>query len=328
MKKILIFIIPLFIIGCSEEENPTSSAIRCEGGAEFSEFGYSCGDLNVVQDVIDSNPSLDGVDVSEIVYATHFNIYGRLLVLHLPGRGIEYLPESIGDLSALIDLDLENNQLKTIPSEIGSLGNLTELNLMDNKLTSIPESICDLPSDCSIGIRGNKLCDRYNYECISYWEISDYVQDQTNCCDIADDSGNTIDNYTECYDDDGNCLVELDECGVCGALDGCDIPIDNIYITEAGLVLFNTSQHISGMQFNINGDAVITDAQNYEFDYFISDFNQNAFIIIFPDLGPACGALVELTIDGNFNGVENLIVAGNENNELEFNYYEDCSTND
>ena len=271
-----------------------------------------------------------GVDISEIVYAAHFNIYGRLIVLHIPERGLEYLPESIGELSALIDLDLGHNQLETIPSTIGSLSNLTELNLRDNKLTSIPESICDLPSDCYIAIEGNKLCDRYNYECISYWEISEYgFQDQTNCCDVADDSGNTIDNYTECYDDEGNCLVELGDCGVCGVLDGCDIPIDNMYITESGLVLYNTSQNIAGIQFSIDGEGVITNAVNYPQDYFIADFAGNTFLIVFaPNLSPGCGTLVELTIDGNFNGLENLIVAGNEDNELEFNYYEDCSTND
>ena len=120
MKKLLLIVLILF--AC--EGSPNKSSFKCGNGASFSEFGYSCEDLSVVQDIIDINSSLEGMDVSEIVYSNHFNIYGRLIVLHLAGREIEYLPESIGGLSALIDLDLEDNQLKTLPSGIVSLSNL------------------------------------------------------------------------------------------------------------------------------------------------------------------------------------------------------------
>src|SRR5439155_21634142 len=52
--------------------------------------------------------------------------------------------ESIGNLSSLEELSLNNNQLKAIPDSIGKLKKLKGLNLYDNQLDSIPASIFDL----------------------------------------------------------------------------------------------------------------------------------------------------------------------------------------
>jgi Leucine-rich repeat (LRR) protein len=51
------------------------------------------------------------------------------------------IPESIGSLSNLLVLYLQDNQITTLPNSLGYLSNLQELNLSGNKITHIPESI-------------------------------------------------------------------------------------------------------------------------------------------------------------------------------------------
>ena len=52
------------------------------------------------------------------------------------------MPESIGNLTKLRELDLGRNNLKSLPSQIGNLGNLRVLNLRDNRhLRIIPGTL-------------------------------------------------------------------------------------------------------------------------------------------------------------------------------------------
>ncbi|MFX0139847.1 MAG: leucine-rich repeat domain-containing protein, partial [Candidatus Hodarchaeota archaeon] len=65
-------------------------------------------------------------------------------ILKLNGNSSLALPESIGNLSSLKELDLRDNKLTTLPESIGNLSSLKELDLRDNKLTTLPESIGNL----------------------------------------------------------------------------------------------------------------------------------------------------------------------------------------
>lgn len=51
------------------------------------------------------------------------------------------LPQSIGDLVALKDLDLSENALEALPEEVGNLHSCTQLDLSGNRLSSIPDSV-------------------------------------------------------------------------------------------------------------------------------------------------------------------------------------------
>ena len=69
-----------------------------------------------------------------------------LLITHLKisKTQLNNLPESIGKLSNLIDLDLSQNQLTNLPESMESLSNLSYLNLSQNRFTSLPKSINNL----------------------------------------------------------------------------------------------------------------------------------------------------------------------------------------
>ncbi len=67
-----------------------------------------------------------------------------------------FLPESIGELSNLIDLFLKDNNLIRLPESIGNLSELTNINLKNNNITLLPESFKKL-NLCTIDLQGNPI---------------------------------------------------------------------------------------------------------------------------------------------------------------------------
>lgn len=61
--------------------------------------------------------------------------------LNLSGNRLSSLPESIGELSNLINLDLSANQLKELPVSLGQLTRLETLNIEKNKIEELPWTI-------------------------------------------------------------------------------------------------------------------------------------------------------------------------------------------
>lgn len=70
---------------------------------------------------------------------------------------LESLPETIGNLTKLEDLNLENNNLSSLPETIGNLINLYNLNLENNKLSTLPETIKNLIKLSTLNLENNKL---------------------------------------------------------------------------------------------------------------------------------------------------------------------------
>lgn len=73
------------------------------------------------------------------------------------GYGIEFLPESIGDLAHLRVLDLHRNALRELPETLGALGTLRELHLSDNHLSALPITIGELTALRRAYLGGNDL---------------------------------------------------------------------------------------------------------------------------------------------------------------------------
>ena len=64
--------------------------------------------------------------------------------MDLSGLNLTELPDSIGQLSELEELELQENRLNTLPESIGQLVRLGTLNIDDNQLIALPESMAQL----------------------------------------------------------------------------------------------------------------------------------------------------------------------------------------
>jgi hypothetical protein len=81
----------------------------------------------------------------------------NLKTLNLEENGLRELPESIGNLTNLETLDLYMNELSALPKSIGNLTNLETLNLYGNYLSALPESIGNLTNLKTLNLEGNGL---------------------------------------------------------------------------------------------------------------------------------------------------------------------------
>ena len=83
---------------------------------------------------------------------------GRVVELDLVDFGLTgAVPAEVGRLSALEELDLNDNQLTSLPAEIGQLTLLETLNLRGNQLTSLPAEIGQLTALLLLDLEENQL---------------------------------------------------------------------------------------------------------------------------------------------------------------------------
>ncbi|XP_055071693.2 leucine-rich repeat and calponin homology domain-containing protein 1 isoform X8 [Misgurnus anguillicaudatus] len=68
-----------------------------------------------------------------------------LRVLNASNNKLNALPESIGQLTSLMELDVSCNEITALPRHIGRLKALRELNVHRNLLCVLPEDLSDLP---------------------------------------------------------------------------------------------------------------------------------------------------------------------------------------
>ncbi|XP_011816543.1 PREDICTED: leucine-rich repeat and calponin homology domain-containing protein 3 isoform X4 [Colobus angolensis palliatus] len=68
-----------------------------------------------------------------------------LKVLIASNNKLVSLPEEIGHLRRLMELDVSCNEIQTIPSQIGNLEALRDLNVRRNHLVHLPEELAELP---------------------------------------------------------------------------------------------------------------------------------------------------------------------------------------
>jgi internalin A len=81
----------------------------------------------------------------------------KATALDLSCLGLTAVPKSLGQLTALQELDLYNNQLTSVPESLGQLKALQELFLFNNQLTSVPESLGQLKALKWLSLSNNQL---------------------------------------------------------------------------------------------------------------------------------------------------------------------------
>jgi Leucine-rich repeat (LRR) protein len=112
-------------------------------------------DRAVVSLILEKN----GMKDMAVNNVAEFGRDGRVIVLNLNKRGIDgvgltVFPREILRLTALKGLFLKGNALKEIPEDIGTLYELIELNLADNlDLGKLPAGICNLRNLKKLDIR-------------------------------------------------------------------------------------------------------------------------------------------------------------------------------
>ncbi|PSR89226.1 Plant intracellular Ras-group-related LRR protein [Actinidia chinensis var. chinensis] len=82
------------------------------------------------------------------------------VVLDLRGKLIdkmEWLPESLGKLSNIYELNLSENRIMALPSTIGGLTALTKLDIHSNQLINLPESFGELVNLTDLDLHANML---------------------------------------------------------------------------------------------------------------------------------------------------------------------------
>ncbi|CAL9766876.1 unnamed protein product [Musa acuminata subsp. burmannicoides] len=83
----------------------------------------------------------------------------RLRVLLLNGRGIQSIPDSIGNLTHLRYLDLRETDVSSLPESIERLRNLLTLNVMDCRyLRSLPRGVTRLLNLRRLGLFNSAVC--------------------------------------------------------------------------------------------------------------------------------------------------------------------------
>ena len=173
-----LFIVLLLFLGCDGDPmSPETDCAGVSGGSavinecdlcvggtsdvvdlcDADEDGYDDRDIQVLQDIIDINSSLEGQNPLEIYEEGIWDDDGRLTSLTISGNQLTSLPESIGNLSSLSVLALYSNQLTSLPENIGNLSNLEELNLSGNQLISIPNSIINLTNLNVLVVSSNQI---------------------------------------------------------------------------------------------------------------------------------------------------------------------------
>jgi Leucine-rich repeat (LRR) protein len=84
-------------------------------------------------------------------------VNGRVTLLVMASMGLTRMPESIGQLDELIEIDVHANDLTQLPDSLGKLSKLELLRVYSNKLTSLPDSIFSLPSLWNLDVHVNRL---------------------------------------------------------------------------------------------------------------------------------------------------------------------------
>ncbi|GLT34710.1 hypothetical protein SLA2020_092110 [Shorea laevis] len=83
-----------------------------------------------------------------------------VVVLDLRGKlmdQVEWLPESLGKLKDVTELDLSENRIMALPGSIGDLKALTKLNLHSNQLFNLPDSFGELVNLMELDLHANLL---------------------------------------------------------------------------------------------------------------------------------------------------------------------------
>jgi hypothetical protein len=171
-----------------------------------------------------------------------------------------------------------------------------------------------------------------------------FGRDACGVCGGSNDSDGFMNNCFDCGGEPGGGAFinacGACECGVGGNIidisDGCNLPANNIYVTDEGEVLYHATDTLSGIQFQIDGASVNDYDPAYGGDtgnagpgwgFWSSDSVDlmGAISSLNSYIEPGCGVLFNLNITGVVTGLSDIIVADVNADPVSFEYYSsDC----
>jgi len=133
------------------------------------------------------------------------NSAGNITNIKWPSSQITYLPDTIGDLQFLVELNLHDNQLDSIPANISNLKSLKTIDLAANSFSEIPSDIVGLPALEELDMSINSISSiPTGFKALKVLSLQhNAIQDMAPLCDIASLAYVRLDN---------NLLPNLPEC--------------------------------------------------------------------------------------------------------------------
>ena len=130
-----------------ESENKEISDIEPEQLGVIRQFEELLGGKKI--------PLVDHVSGQTIGYSLDNNM--NIIKIKIKNKELAEIPDSIGKLSHLEDLNLSSNTLRGLPDTIGELETLRTLNIEENKIKALPDSIENLIALKSLYAGRNQL---------------------------------------------------------------------------------------------------------------------------------------------------------------------------
>ena len=341
------------IVGCMDEDacnyNPNANQ---EGECEYAEPNYDC-DGNYLGNILSlSNLNQDAgtVDVvlnnSTPVGGFQFSVEGLNIIEAGGGSSAEngFMVSASG--STVVGFSLTGG---TIPAgedvlltisfnELGEevcLGNPILSNSSGDQL-DVEVGDCLEGAEPIVGCMDENAC---NYDpSATQAGNCEYPEDNYDCdgnciteIDCMGECGGSAYWMTFCEDTDGDGLgnpgSEVEEC-VSGGRDvenGCDLPLHSISLNSNGDVVYNSSVDIGGFQFSVNGGSIVLatggDAEATGFMISTSGSTVLGFSMTGASFGP-CGTMINLNIEGEVNGLSEIVISSSNGSAIQFDYYE------
>ena len=245
---------------------------------------------------------------------------GILVTLEIQSTGNPCITDLVlSDPSGVaIDYELGCDAFVTIPPGCtdSSACNYDEYALSDDGSCEYAEENFDCDGNCTAEVDCAGEC------------AGSAVEDCAGVC-----NGTSIE-VTFCEDTDGdgygNPGTETVECVDSGRDEitgGCDLPDNNLFLSEEGSVYYSSSEDIGGFQFNIDG-AVPTgasggDAATAGFTVSTGGSIALGFSLTGSTIPAGCGTLVELDLDGEATGLSGIVISDAVGQAIPFEYYYD-----
>jgi len=220
-----------------------------EGYTDIDGECYYQSDLDVVQDFIDSNESINGYSPLTLTTTNNW-LNGHLKTFLLYDRGITSIPESIGNLDSLDMIYFFENEIGSVPESIGNLINLTFLDLGKNNISNVPDTIWDLVNLTTLNFQENQLISISDEVCNIYsnLEYEPFLSMNQICPP-----------YPECLTEENIGYQDTSECVECILGDINNDSILNILDIVSMITLILDGEYDECGDVNSDGDLNILD---------------------------------------------------------------------